>query len=106
MLNLVYALEPIPDVAQTPLILSPTTQSNVVILLDDSSSMDFEVMTADNLSAGLFFAPNPDGSGLSTDTITHRPGCELRSAALGGYAYGIVASTICLQGQLPEVIVM
>jgi type IV pilus assembly protein PilY1 len=93
VLNLVYALEPIPDVAQTPLILSPTTQSNVVILLDDSSSMDFEVMTADNLSAGLFFAPNPDGSGLSTDTITHRPGCELRSAALGGYAYGIAAST-------------
>ena len=93
VLNLAYALEPIPDVAQTPLILSPTTQSNVVVLMDDSSSMDYEVMTADALSAGLFFAPNPDGSGLTTDVITHRPGCELRSAALGGYAYGIVAST-------------
>jgi type IV pilus assembly protein PilY1 len=55
--------------------------------------MDFEVMTADSLSAGLFFAPNPDGTGFSADTITHRPGCELRSAAFGGYAYGIAAST-------------
>ncbi|MEM7303992.1 MAG: PilC/PilY family type IV pilus protein [Pseudomonadota bacterium] len=93
VLNLAAALEPIPHVAQVPLILSPTTQPNVVIFLDDSSSMDFEVMTGDTLSAGLFFTPNPDGTGLSSGSITHRPGCELRSASLGGYAYGIAAST-------------
>ncbi|MEM8845078.1 MAG: PilC/PilY family type IV pilus protein [Pseudomonadota bacterium] len=87
------ALEPIPDIAQAPLLLSPTTQSNVMILRDDSGSMDYEVMTADTLSSGLFFAPNPDGTGLSIESITHRPGCELRAAALGGYAYGIAAPT-------------
>ncbi len=86
-----HALEPIGDIAQTPLELTPTVPPNIMILLDDSGSMDFEVMTADVNSAGLFFAPNPDGTNFgSTDpnfAITHREGCELVAAAFGGYAY-------------------
>ncbi len=87
------ALQPIGDIAQTPLELTPTVEPNVMILFDDSGSMDFEVMTADALSSGLFFAPNPDGSDYgSTQTelqITHRADCELVTAAFGGYAYGV-----------------
>jgi len=91
-----YALPPINDIAQTPLELTPTVEPNIMILFDDSASMDFEVMTADALSSGLFFAPNPDGSHLgSTEVglqITHRDDCQLIAAAFGGYAYGIKSS--------------
>ena len=92
-----YALEPIVNISQTPLELTPTVASNVMILLDDSGSMDFEVMTTDVVSGGLFFSPNPDGSDFgSTDPdklITQREGCELTTAGFGGYAYGIDATT-------------
>ena len=88
---------PIADIAQTPLELTPTVNPNVMILFDDSGSMDFEIMTSDAISAGLFNAPNPDGTGFgSTDPdlqINHRPGCELISAAFGGYAYGAALPT-------------
>ncbi len=87
----------ISDISQSPLELTPTVPPNVVVLVDDSGSMDAEIMTADTLSAGLFFGPDPDGSQFgSTDAalqITHRPGCELIAAAFGGYAYG-VSSTL------------
>ncbi|MDW3095890.1 MAG: PilC/PilY family type IV pilus protein [Gammaproteobacteria bacterium] len=83
----------IPDLAKTPLELTPTVFANVMILLDDSGSKDFEVITADALSSGLFFGPDPDGSNFGSSDpslqITQRPGCELEAAAFGGYAYGI-----------------
>lgn len=95
--NTVLAIQPIPDISQTPLELTPTVAPNVMILFDDSGSMDFEIMTADAVSSGLFFAPHPDGTGFgSTDAslqIKHRPGCELIAAAFGGYAYGTAAPT-------------
>ena len=99
------ALQSITDVAQTPLELTPTVEPNIMLLLDNSGSMDFEVMTADALSSGLFFAPNPDGSNFgSTEAnlqITHRPGCELTAAAFGGYAYGIKSSANQYQPNVP-----
>ena len=95
--GLVHAIQPIPDISQTPLELTPTVSPNVMILFDDSGSMDFEIMTADALSSGLFFAPHPDGTGFgSTDAslqIVHRPGCQLIAASFGGYAYGTAAPT-------------
>lgn len=96
VLSTVSALEPIADIAQTPLELTPTAPPNIMILLDDSGSMDFEVMTADANSSGLFFAPNPDGTNFGSSeenlTIKHRAGCELVAAAFGGYAYGTASS--------------
>jgi hypothetical protein len=79
--SLTYAspLAPIPDIAKSPLELTPTVAANVMIVLDDTGSMDFEVITADALSSGLFFGPDPDGSnfGSSAPTlqITQRAGC-------------------------------
>ena len=95
--SIASTLQPIPDISQTPLELTPTVNPNVMVLFDDSGSMDFEIMTADAISSGLFFAPNPDGTGFgSTDPnlqITQRTGCELIAAAFGGYAYGTAAPT-------------
>ena len=51
-----FALPLISDIAQTPLELTPTVETNIVILFDDSGSMGFEVMTADALSSGLVAA--------------------------------------------------
>ena len=89
-------LSPISNIAQSPLELTPTVPPNVMVLFDTTGSMDFEVMTADTLSAGLFIGPDPDGSQFgSTDPalqITHRAGCELPAAAFGGYAYGVGSS--------------
>ena len=96
--NAASALQPIPDISQTPLELTPTVAPNVMILFDDSGSMDFEIMTSDAISSGLFNAPHPDGSGFGSTApslleITQRTGCELITAAFGGYAYGTAAPT-------------
>ena len=92
---LAQPLQPIADIASTPLPLTPAVEPNIMLVLDDSGSMDFEVITADVLSAGLFLAPNPNGHNpASIDArlqITHRAGCELKTAAFGGYAYGFSA---------------
>ena len=92
----IYALQPIGDISQTPLELTPTVEPNIVILFDNSGSMDFEIMTADAHSSGLFFAPNPDGSSFGSTQpelqITHRADCALIVAAFGGYAYGVKSS--------------
>lgn len=97
------ALEPILDISQTPLALTPTVAPNVMILVDDSGSMDFEVMTADALSSGLFFGPDPDGSNFgSIDPdlqITQRMGCDLTTAAFGGYAYGVFSTNNLYQDE-------
>ena len=97
LVNVAGAVQPIPDIAQAPLELTPTVSPNVMILFDDSGSMDFEIMTTDVISSGLFNAPHPDGTSFgSIDPdlqINHRPGCELISAAFGGYAYGFVLPT-------------
>ncbi|MFK7795142.1 MAG: pilus assembly protein [Gammaproteobacteria bacterium] len=106
VVSTVHALEPILDISQTPLELTPTVAPNVMILLDDSGSMDFEVMTADALSSGLFFGPNPDGSNFGSMEpeleITQRTGCELKAAAFGGYAYGIFSSENLYQGNVSQ----
>ena len=90
-------LSPIANISQSPLELTPTVPPNVMVLFDNTGSMDFEIMTADTLSAGLFFGPAPDGTQFgSTDPalqITQRTGCELTAAAFGGYAYGVGSSS-------------
>ncbi len=99
LLSLSYASPPqqILDIANTPLELTPTVAANVMIILDDTGSVDFEVITADVLSSGLFFGPDSDGSNFGSSNpelqIKHRAGCELKAAAFGGYAYGLAAPT-------------
>lgn len=97
LINFASALEPIADIAQTPLTLTPTVDPNVMLLFDDSGSMDFEIMTSDALSSGLFFAPQPNGANavtsLPTLQIARRENCDLATAAFGGYAYGTAAPT-------------
>ena len=87
-----YALQPIPDIAQSPLELTPTVNPNVMILFDDSGSMDFEIMTPDVVSSGLNLNTSFTESDDDLD-ITERPGCEIITAAFGGYAYGVAAPT-------------
>ena len=87
-----YALQPIPDIAQSPLELTPTVNPNVMILFDDSGSMDFEIMTLDVVSSGLNLNTSFTESDDDLD-ITERPGCEIITAAFGGYAYGVAAPT-------------
>ncbi len=100
----VFALQPINDIAQSPLQLTPTVETNIMILFDDSGSMDFEIMTADALSSGLFFAPHPDGRQYGSSEeglqIKQREGCELVTAAFGGYAY---AARTSLNKYVPDV---
>jgi type IV pilus assembly protein PilY1 len=96
-LSYASSLQQIPDIANTPLELTPSVAANVVILVDDTGSMDFEVITADALSSGLFFGPDSDGSNFGSSDpqlqIKQRAGCDLKAAAFGGYAYGIAVPT-------------
>ncbi len=58
-------------ISDVPLELSSALPANILILTDDSGSMDWEILTQNNKSSGAFIAPNIDGSGLFTD-ITQR----------------------------------
>lgn len=92
--SVALGIQPIPDIAQSPLELTPTVNPNVMILLDDSGSMDFEVMTPDVVTSGLFFsAAQSANDGDDALELTPRAGCELITAAFGGYAYGVASPT-------------
>ena len=89
------------DISNVPLELTPSVAPNVLIFNNDSSSMDWEVLTQDALNGGKFNAPQPDGSGLPTE-ITQRvddgdggadANCLVESSAFGGYAYAVAFAT-------------
>lgn len=87
------------NLSDTPLYLGSSASPNILFLLDDSGSMDWEVMTKDFVNGGRFSATQPDGtSPASSGTVTHRDGNFDGSADCGfqsngqdfyGYIYGV-----------------
>ncbi len=55
------------DLAKEPLELSQSVEPNVMLLIDDSGSMDFEVMTEDFGEDGTLLPINP------MERICHQP---------------------------------
>ena len=58
-------------ISDLPLELTSAVPSNVLILTDDSDSMDWEVLTQNIETSGALCAPSVDG-GCSTTNIVHR----------------------------------
>lgn len=85
------------DIAAIPLEIAPTAPPNVLLLLDNSAGMDFEVLTQNAVNAGLFNAPNPDGTGGFANITQRVPGtdggadsnCESFASTFGGYGYAV-----------------
>ncbi len=85
------------DIADNPLEIAPTAPPNVLLLLDNSNPMDFEVLTQDAVNMGLFNNTNPDGTGGGFAAITQRTpevgaaddNCILIASAFGGYGYAV-----------------
>lgn len=70
------------NISNVPLELTPAIPPNVLILTDDSGSMDWEVLTQDPVTGGAYSAANLDGTG-GIASINHRttlggprPTCE------------------------------
>jgi type IV pilus assembly protein PilY1 len=88
------------DLASTPLFLTNKVPPNVILLFDDSGSMDWEAITTDAAHDGLFTGLQHDGTRLATHRddddngrpdcgfgSTRTPGSGLQSAF--GYAYNV-----------------
>ncbi|MES9937403.1 MAG: PilC/PilY family type IV pilus protein [Sedimenticola sp.] len=68
-----------------------SVEPNLVVLIDDSGSMDWEVMTSDEGKGGTLFHNQPDGTG-GTSEVSHRSGCSSYSGTWGslyGYVYTV-----------------
>ena len=66
-----------------PLYLTSKVPANVLLLVDDSGSMDWEIMSKDLLHDGLFTGTQPDGS--------NPPGSGKIVGSCGAYSYGVDA---------------
>ena len=87
------------NISNVPLELTPSVPPNVLILTDDSGSMDWEILTQNPDNSGAFCSPNVDGSCVVAG-ITHRvpeaggpPSCQpyidpLTATASGDYVSG------------------
>lgn len=60
------------DISTVPLELTPAVPPNILIVTDDSGSMDWEVLTQDNNNSGAFNASHLDGTIDLVNPITHR----------------------------------
>ncbi len=56
------------DISDVPLELTPAVAPNILIVSDDSESMDWEVLTQDIINGGVFFSAHLDG----TDDVVHQ----------------------------------
>ena len=76
---------------QTPLYVGPAVESNIMLLNDDSGSMDWEAMTKDWNNGGLFSASQPDGSNpADAGPVKHRDSDDNGTANCGfNYLYGV-----------------
>ena len=88
------------DLAQEALELRVGSEPNVVILMDDSGSMDWEIMSLDFDNSSLFTAPQPDGSYTGIGPMTDRDSadygystCTVWSGSFYGYLYGVEFGT-------------
>lgn len=85
------------DLADVPLFLHIKILPNILFLVDDSATMDFEVMTT-NPNGGLFSGTQPDGSSpAESGSVRHRddnndgmPDCAFakNGQTFDGYIYG------------------
>jgi len=80
-----------------PLFLGTSSKPNILFVIDDSGSMDWEVMTSDYANGGLFTATQPNGSNPGgAGSVKQRDSNESGSANCGfasgtffGYSYGV-----------------
>ena len=84
------------DLAQQALELRVGSEPNVVILLDDSGSMDWEMMSLDFDNNALFTGQQRDGSNDGLGPVVHRDSdddgsadCNFSSGSYQGYLYGV-----------------
>ena len=78
------------NLADTPLYLGNSIPANLLFLVDDSGSMDWDVMSKDYNNDGLFTNSQPDGTSTGTDgSITNRAGCSVGGSGqtFTGYPY-------------------
>ncbi|MET0023715.1 MAG: PilC/PilY family type IV pilus protein [Sedimenticola sp.] len=73
------------DLSDSAIEVITGVEPNLVLLADDSGSMDWEVMTSDEDKGGTHYHTQSDGTG--TDAINHRSGCT-SSSGLWGSTYG------------------
>lgn len=103
-----YSLSPAVTVAapgtlsSSPLFLQSNVEPNIVFLMDDSGSMDWEIMSRDFANNGLFTGTQPDGSSpADSGSVTHRDSDDDGTANCGfgvnqtffGYLYGVEFGT-------------
>jgi len=82
---------------QAPLYVGPAVEPNIVILSDDSGSMDWEVMTRAWDNNALFTGTQPDGSTPGgSGNVKHRDSddngtanCGFGNGTFFGYLYGV-----------------
>lgn len=95
--------DPVWVLADQPLYLGTAVPPNIIFVIDDSGTMDYEVMTLDSQRANTFYSNQPDGTNdpLSGD-ITHQTAdlgvdsttglqlyCDPVSLGYYGYVYGV-----------------
>jgi type IV pilus assembly protein PilY1 len=82
----------------TPLFLNVKAEPNVLLMIDDSGSMNWEVMTGDYSNDGRYTNTQRDGSSRGAGHVVHRdnddngqPDCGFGSPdqSFYGYAYGV-----------------
>ncbi len=103
------------DLADAPLFLGFAAPANIFFVIDDSGSMDFEVITRDFGRNQTFTADQPDGtSDAGAGLVTHRANPALKGGfctftsgtfqTTGGYIYGVqFASNTYPQNKKPNV---
>lgn len=76
--------------SQVPLFLSLKAHPNIVFVIDDSGSMDWEVLTQDVANDGRLTGKQPNGSDAGQGTVRHRAGCGFGvGQSFYGYIYGV-----------------
>lgn len=83
------------DLATQPLFSSTNAKPNLLFLIDDSGSMDFEVVSRDSANSGTFSGSQPDGSNpAGAGSVKHRDAdgdgeadCGFGSGSFYGYLY-------------------
>jgi type IV pilus assembly protein PilY1 len=91
------------SLSDTPLFLGFRVEPNIMFVVDDSGSMDWEVLTRDAANDGRFTGTQPDGSSpTGSGSVKHRDGDNNGTANCGfgtngqtfyGYLYGVEFST-------------
>ena len=78
------------NLANIPLFLGQSAHPNILFMIDDSGSMNWEAMTTDLTHGGVFTANQPDGSNEnSAGSVKHRSGCGFN------YYYGSPWHSTC-----------